>query len=415
MFECTVNVPEIRKYIKNIVQAPGNLFHQLRIDVRKSVGDYISLLMEAELSLHIGRDRYERSKETQPNYRNGHYERNFTLKGIGEIQVRVPRDRAGTFQSAVLPKSKQYEDEFRQDLVLMFLSGVSTRSLAMISRHLLGRYISPSEISNASKQLTDAVERWRNRDLSDEAYKYLFLDGVNFRMRIRGNIELVPVLVVVGVSEIGHRKVLALQSGDKESATSWRQLFKDLKRRGLDGTRVTLGVMDGLSGLERVFKEEFSQAKVQRCQVHVARNVLAKVPKKMKKEVGDDLRSIFYASSKNKAMEFYQIFQKKWKKDIPSAVMCVSQNLDSCLQFFSFPEEEWVSLRTTNIIERLNKEFKRRTKPMEIVAGEQSTYLLLSFISLRMELHWRSNPIGKVRNNLPQFQEMAFKNFTQKS
>jgi putative transposase len=173
--------------------------------------------------------------------------------------------------------------------------------------------------------------------------------------------------------------------------------------------------MDGLSGLETVFKEEFPKAKVQRCQVHVSRNVLAKVSKKYKKEVADDLRSIFYASSKRKALGFYKQFKEKWEKDFPSAVLSLERSLDACLTFFSFPEEEWISLRTTNIIERLNKEFKRRTKSMEIVAGEVACYRLLAFISLRMELHWRSNPIGKCGKNLPVMREMAWNNFTQKS
>jgi putative transposase len=160
----------------------------------------------------------------------------------------------------------------------------------------------------------------------------------------------------------------------------------------------------GLSGLEKVFKEEFPHAKVQRCQVHVARNVLAKVPHKVKKEVADDLRSIFYASSREKADEFYKSFCKKWEQELPSAVKSLTQSLDVCLTFFKFPEEEWISLRTTNIIERLNKEFKRRTKSMEIVAGENACYRLLAFISLKMELSWRANPIGKVRPKLPLYQ-----------
>ncbi len=159
--------------------------------------------------------------------------------------------------------------------------------------------------------------------------------------------------------------------------------------------------------------EEFPKAKVKRCQVHVARNVLAKVPKKLKKEVADEIRSIFYASSRKKAVSFYRIFVEKWESSLPSAVSCLDKSIQSCLTFFDFPEEEWISLRTTNIIERLNKEFKRRTKLMEIVAGENACYRLLAFISLRMELHWRSNPVEKVRKNLPFLKKMAWENFTQ--
>lgn len=160
---------------------------------------------------------------------------------------------------------------------------------------------------------------------------------------------------------------LSFQAEDKESAPTWREFFKDLKQRGLDGSKMVLGGMDGLPGLEKVFKEEFATAKVQKCQVHVARNVLAKVPKKLKKTVADDMRFIFYASSKEKAIEFFDIFRERWQQDLPSAVKCLENSIESCLTFVICPEEEWNSLRTTNIIERLNKEFKRRTKPMEIV------------------------------------------------
>jgi transposase-like protein len=205
------------------------------------------------------------------------------------------------------------------------------------------------------------------------------------------------------VTENGSKLVLGIQSGDKESAGSWREFFRDLKNRGLKGSEVRLGIMDGLSGLEKVFQEEFSQAKVQRCQVHVARNVLTKTPQKIKQQVADDLRSLFYASSKEKAKTFYEAFSEKWKVEIPSAVSSLSQSIDRCLTFFDFPQEEWISLRTTNIIERLNKEFKRRTKPMEILAGEAACYRLLAFISLKMELSWRTNRVGKVRPNLPLF------------
>jgi putative transposase len=174
-----------------------------------------------------------------------------------------------------------------------------------------------------------------------------------------------------------------------------------------------LGVMDGLAGLEMVFKEEFPQAEVQRCQVHVARNVLAKVPKKLKPEVADDMRSIFYASSKEKAKEFFVQFKEHWDKEVPSAVKCLENSLESCLTFFKFPPEEWQALRTTNIIERLNKEFKRRTRSMEIVAGENACYRLLAFISLKMEVHWKRNPIGKVAYNLPIFKRVPLLDFTQ--
>jgi putative transposase len=409
-----VSVPELVEVFKEIQKRPEQIFEMIRLDVREIVGDYMTAMMNAELTHFLGREPYAHG-QGPVNHRNGSYGRAFTLKDIGKVDVKVPRDRKGEFTTQVIPRSKQYEEEISRDLSLMFLAGISTRSLSMISRRLIGRKISHTEISSANADLTEAVEKWRMRDLSKESIKYLFVDGVNFRMRIQRSIELVPVLVAIGVTRRGHKLVLGMQSGDKESASNWREFFKDLKSRGLNSQTVTLGIMDGLPGLETVFKEEFSQAKVQRCTVHVDRNVLAKVPRKLKKNVAADLRSIFYATSKEKALGHFGLFKEKWKKDIPSAVNCLEKSIDSCLTFFDFPEDEWISLRTTNIIERLNKEFKRRTKPMEIVAGEHACYRLLAFISLKMELHWRSNPVGKVHNNLPFFKELAYNKFTQKS
>lgn len=413
MIELSVNVAEVKGYIKELVEAPGKFFSMIRYNVRESVGQYLSELMEAELTFYIGRERYERRGGGEVNYRNGGYNRRFTVKGIGAVVVNVPRDRKGKYKTDVLPRSRQYEDQIREDMGLMYLTGVSTRTLSLISHRLLGRSLSHNEVSKANLALTEGVEKWRNRDLSKELVKYMYLDGVNFDMRIGGSVEKVAVLVAIGVTEGGQKLVLGLQSGDKESASCWREFIRDLKGRGLDGSKVKLGIMDGLAGLEKVFQEEFSGAKTQRCQVHVARNVLAKVTKKHKKEIADDLRSIFYASSKEKAVTFYDKFRNDWQKEFPSAVKSLESSIDSCLTFFSFPAEEWISLRTTNIIERLNKEFKRRTKPMEIVAGENSCYRLLAFISLKMELAWRTAPVGKVNDNLPFFKQIAEKEFTQ--
>ena len=405
--ELKVSVSEVLTLIKEVENVPAKIFEYIGVNIQEAVGKFLTNLMENELTHHLGREKYVR-KEGKIDYRNGSYSRRFCIKGIGDVKVKVPRDRDGDFKTQVIPRGKQYEDRITEDIAAMYLTGISTRTLSLLSKRLIGRSISPTEISSATTDLKKAIETWRSRSLSHEKIKYLIIDGVNFHMRVKGSIEIVPILVVIGVREDNTRLVLLIQSGDKESATVWRESFKDMKTRGLDGSYVQLGIMDGLPGLEKVFAEEFPNARIQRCQVHVARNVLAKVPQKLKKEVADDLRSIFYASSKKKAAEFALSFANKWDKEIPSAVKSLSNSLDACLTFFSFPEEEWISLRTTNTIERLNKEFKRRTKPMEIVAGENSCYLLLAFISLKMEMSWRRTKIGKVRPNLP-----LYKKFTQ--
>jgi len=284
------------------------------------------------------------------------------------------------------------EASLEEDLAVLYLMGLSTRGLALISKRLTGTSVSHDRVSDCSSKIVESVEAWRTRTITD-SFKYLYLDGTNFNMRIDGSVEKVNVLVVIGVNEEGMKQVIALQAGDKESSSSWRQLFRDMKVRGLDSSKVKLGIMDGLPGLEKVFEEEFKGAVVQRCQVHVARNVMSKVPHKMREKVADEVRSIFYASTEKKARAFFESFKKNYEREIPSAIKCLESSLNATLTYLKFPKTEWKSLRTTNPIERLNKEFKRRTKSMETVAGEKSCYNLLVVICLRMELYWKRYPI----------------------
>lgn len=394
----TSNVSEVQKIFKEIIKRPEKMFDMLRIDMKQACERAISEMIQIELTYFLGRDPYIRQEGINKNYRNGSYVRKYTAKNIGTLSIKVARDRNGKFNSQLVNKYDRYEKSIEKDMALLFLSGLSTRNISLISNTLIGRKISHAEVSKVNNELQTGIDAWRNRPLHNVKIKYMYIDGVFFPMRIQNKVDKQPFLVVIGVTEDNRKIFLAIQQGDKESSTTWREIFKDLKFRGLDATLVQLGIMDGLPGLEKVFCEEFINAKVQRCQVHVSRNVLCKVPKPLKKPVVDHMRDIFYADSRKKAMVNYNEFVNKYNDKIPSAVKSLSNCIDSCLTFYSFPREEWISLRTTNPIERVNKEFKRRTKPMEIVAGENSAYRLLCFIGLKMELHWRSAPLGK---NLP--------------
>ncbi len=402
-------VPQVRDLFKQIMAEPERMFELVQMDLKEQCERVVNELLKAELTAFLDREPYERQAPavTEKNYRNGRYQRTYATKSIGEIDIQVPRDRNGEFRSQLIAKYERREASLDRDIALLFLSGFSTRAVAMVSKALLGTAISPTEVSRVTAELAGAIEQWRVRDLSTFDVKYLIIDGVQFPMRTGHSIERIPMLVVLGVLRGTNRKVfLTIQQGTKDSATVWREVFKDLKGRGLNPETIELGIMDGLSGLERVFTEEFPTAKIQRCQVHVARNVLAKVPKKRKQEVADNLRDIFYAENRVNSKAAYQAFREKYEGEIPSAVNCLAASIDRCQTFYSFPEEEWISLRTTNAIERVNKEFRRRTKPMEILAGEQSAYVILCFVALKMEQAWKSAPLGS--KNLP-----VLKKFTQ--
>jgi putative transposase len=394
MLKVQLSIPELKSHalaIREMAMDPMTTLQALAGDVRGRFEEWMNELMQAELSLHVGRERYERTG-SRSNHRNGSRCRRITVKNLGTLELRVPRDRDGSFQSAVVPERIQVDPQIEQDLQMLFLGGASTRTVELMSQRLFGRSLSAGKVSKANKKLLAPVEAWRNRSLADEKFLYLFLDGTNFSMR-RGN-EVVKqcVLVVIGVNEARQRQVLALQAGDKESAAAWKAVFADLVRRGLDPSTIQLGIMDGLPGLEKAFREAFRKATVQRCQVHKAKNVLAKVRQKDRKIVADDMRHVFYAADHLSAKRALERFCNKWKAMYPDAVKCLERDFEAVTTYLDFPELEWMHLRTTNLIERLHKEFKRRTKPMEIVAGEESVYRILAFVAMKMEVSWRNAP-----------------------
>lgn len=400
-------VPEVRQLFKQLMADPGSMFELLRIDLKEQAERVVNEMLKVELTAYLGRERYEPTRKgTSKTYRNGSYMRKLDAKHLGELRLQMPRTRGDQYHSQLLGRYQRREASLERDVALLFLGGFSTRTVQLVSKALLGTAVSAGEVSNVTAELAAGIEAWRTRALEGFDLKYLIVDGVNFLIRVQGRVERVPMLVVIGVLRDNRKVFLAIQQGSKDAASQWREVFKDLKRRGLNAEAIELGIMDGLPGLEKVFSEEFARAKIQRCQVHVVRNVVAKVPCKMRGEVVDKLRDIFYASSRDHARAAFEKFATDYEPIIPSAVACLKASLDKCLTFYSFPDHEWMSLRTTNAIERVNKEFKRRTKPMEVLAGERSAYTLLCFVALKMEQHWKHAPLGV--NNLP-----VLKKFTQ--
>ena len=394
MLKVQLSIPDLKAQVlalREMAQDPMALVQSLAAELRPRFQEWMNELLQAELSLELGREPYERRSEAR-NHRNGYRPRRLTLKGLGTLELRIPRDRKGVFRTGLVPERVQYDPRIEQDLQMLFLGGASTRTVELMSERLFGRRLSAGEVSKANQKLLEPVEAWRHRRLDGEKYLYLFLDGTNFSMRRGDEVVKQCVLVVLGVTHDRQRRILAIQAGDRECAKAWRAVFRDLVGRGLDPRTVVLGIMDGLPGLETAFQSTFRKAKIQRCQFHKAGNVLAKVRQKDRPAVKADLHEIFYAGSQLGAKRALETFARKWKKIYPDAVRCVEKDFDALVAFLEFPENEWVSLRTTNGIERVNKEFKRRTNSMEIVAGEESTYRILAFVAMKMETSWRKAP-----------------------
>lgn len=357
---------------------------------------WINSLLEAERDEFLGRGWHEPLDEKHDNYRNGYRPRRINFFGLGRIALQVPRDRKGEFESAWLPDGKGQDLELEAFLAEAFLAGCSTRDLARITEKHLGHRYDSKQISRIVARATEDLEAWRTRRLEGRKYKFLYVDGANFAVRINQRVSRQSFCAVLGVSEEGQCfEVLALEMGDRERADLWEMVLGNLRERGLNTEAVELGIMDGLSGLEGLFKKLFPRAQTQRCQKHAKARACQRVRKAEREEFSQDVNKIFYARSESVARSSFYELKAKWGRLFPSAVGIIEKDLDALLTFFQFDATYWTVLRTTNPIERLNKEFKRRTKAMEVTGGEISTYRCLAYVAQTMEYRWSFHPLSQ--------------------
>lgn len=357
---------------------------------------WINSVLESERDEFLGRGRYAPLEEGQDNYRNGYRRRQMNFFGLGKIELNVPRDRNGEFESAWLPERKGQDPETEAFLAEAFLAGLSTRDLARISEKHLGQKYDSKQVSRIVARATGELEAWRQRPLTERRYKFLYIDGANFRVRINGSVSRQSFCAVLGISEQSQCfEVLALEMGDRERVDLWESVFVSLTERGLDSQAVELGIMDGLPGLETLFKRFFPRAQTQRCQKHAKANACRRVRVKEREQFSKDLNKVFYAPSESTARVAFFSFKEQWGRLFPSAVQIIERDLDSLLTFLQFDATYWTTLRTTNPIERLNKEFKRRTRAMEVTGGEVSTYRCLVYVAQTMEYRWSFHPVSQ--------------------
>jgi putative transposase len=256
--------------------------------------------------------------------------------------------------------------------------------------------VDSQQVSRLVARASGDLEAWRTRSLQGERYKFVYVDGANFRVRINGHVAPQSFCAVLGVSEENERfEVLALEMGGREKAELWESVFRGLLDRGLNAEAVELGSMDGLPGLETLFQSFFTRAQTQRCQKHAQAHACRRVRKKERPLFSKDLNKIFYAPNEAAARAAFHELKARWGGLFPTAVKIIARDLDSLLTFFQFDATYWTTLRTTNPIERLNKEFKRRTQAMEVTGGEISTYRCLVYVAQTMEYRWSFHPLSQ--------------------
>jgi len=345
--------------------------------------------LKAEIDLIIGAQRYERT-EKRRNYRNGHYMREL-ISHRGLLRVRVPRLRAGKVTFQTLARYRRYSGEVAELVRGLFFAGVSTRKMGVVLEYLLGTRISAQTVSRITQQLDREVKIFRSRPLGDD-YRYLFLDGIVQSEQVVGSTMRGPLLVAYGIRYDGTREIIAYMKAKSESEAAWEGFLEDLFRRGLVGDKIKLIVADGSAGLWSALERVYPQVAKQLCWAHKMRNVKDKMPKRAWDTCLEDAKAIYLAPSRKKATETYFRWTRKYRRKYPGAVRCLEKDIDRLLVHFAMPVAHRKAVRTTNPIERLFREVRRRTRPIGSFTNTKSINRIAYGIFWIINRMWEDKP-----------------------
>jgi putative transposase len=353
--------------------------------LREIVERVVQQVLEAEMTEHIGAAPYERSA-ARSGHRNGYKPRTLRTR-VGTLNLLVPQDREGTFSTRLFSRYQRNEKALCLALMEMYLGGVSTRKVKDITEALCGTSFSKSLVSSLAGSLESELETWRERRLEGTAYPYLFVDARYEKVRVGHRIVSQGVLIVSAVRDDGFREIVGVGVADTESEATYQELFRSLKRRGLSGVRLV--VSDDHEGLKSAIARHFQGASHQRCQVHYARNLLGMVGHARRKELGTDLRAIFAAPERKQALAIAASAAEKWRKKGNEKVAChLEEHIEECLSCLAFPESHRRRIRTTNGLERLNQEIKRRSRVVRIFPNERSCLRLVTALAVEQSEEW---------------------------
>lgn len=338
--------------------------------VKNFVQEKIELLMKEELSNFL-----QVEQPDQRNSRNGYYERTLDTR-YGKIDdLQVPRDRNGQFQTQMFEPYQRRDGWLEEAVIQMYKAGMGTRDVAKFIESMFGSQYSPTTISNITRTVLEDIEDWQNRPL-ETRYSVIYLDGLYFKLK-RQTVDSEVIYLAMGINEQGYRQILGFYIGGHESANGWRDVLRDLHRRG--AKEVLLGVFDGLPGLEEAFRETYPKADVQHCITHKMRGTCPKIRVQDKAEVMADLKTIYNAKDYDLAMSAFEAVKGKWSKKYPKEIKSWEEQLPTLLTFYKYPQMIRPAIYTSNPIERTIKEFRKRLRPMNSLpnmeAAEKIVYM----------------------------------------
>lgn len=344
--------------------------------------------LEAEVTEFLGRQRYER-KEVLSGYRNGYGKERWVTLGTGTVSVRAPRvrDTAEPFGSHILTAYQRRSHAVKELIPELYVQGLATGDFEPALRGLLGEAasLSPSTVVRLKQQWEADYESWRTRSLAEHRYVYLWCDGVYPKAGLQG--DKTAFLIVLGVNEHGEKEPLAIVEGYRESIDSWAGVLRDLKARGLTAPKLFCG--DGALGLWGAINEVYPEVDQQRCWVHKMRNILSHFPQRLHREVKRRLQQLYDANTKAASLTLMAQFANTYERTYPRAVECLLKDQEVLLTYFNYPQEHWVSLKTTNPIESIFATVKLRTKATRRIRSPRSALYLIFQLILRTQKRWR--------------------------
>lgn len=370
--------------MKDRITGEGSLpasWFDVRGRIRARVREAIEEVIEEELEVALGAGRSERC-EARRGYRNGVQER-LVLTEQGPCELSIPRGRifeeeggSGEWHSRLLPRYQRRTRRIDEVILGCYLAGANTRRIRTALAPLLGEeLLSKSAISRIVTRLKERFSAWREEDLSGEGCAYLFLDAMRLKVRLARRVVSVPVLAAVGVRQDGQKLLLSLSIAGSESLGSWTAVVEDLGRRGLEDP--LLVVLDGNQGLIGSVRQKWPSCQIQRCTKHKLQNLFDQAPKHCHPELKRDYQAILSPDTPDEVSQAYQAFRAKWLRLCPAVVKSLDEAGEHLLTFSRFPKSQWSVLRTTNHIERLHGEFRRRTKTQGSFPNEEAALVLL--------------------------------------
>ncbi len=353
--------------------------------VRQLLEEVFNAVLKAEVTEQIKAKAYERTEERQ-TYRNGYRTRQLTTR-VGTLMLHIPKLRDGSFSTQLFANYERSEQALLLSIMEMYISGVSTDKVKNITESLCGVSFSKSTVSKLCGQLDPIIAAFRQRPLSGH-YPFLIVDAFYTKARERRAVRHKGVLIATAVNQDGHREVVGFQAGDGESHASWLDFFRDLKMRGLKG--VDLVVSDDHAGLVKAVQEQFQGAMWQRCQTHFSRNFLDKIPKQERPEIHARLKDLYNSPDLDEAILRRQALVSKLETLSPKAAILLDESFADITAIFSLPQAYRKRLRTTNSIERLNEEIRRRERVIRIFPNEASIERLIGALLMEHHEKWIS-------------------------